>query len=166
MNKNIKAIALVDDNFGLGADGKQNIFIKSDLENFKNLTNGHSIILGRKTLSTFPHGKPLPNRRNLVLSTDPNFTVEGAEVFHSVEAVLKAVAEEEEVFVVGGESIYKALLPYCNEVFLTQVQHSYPADCYFPSLDDDWELHHESKTHKTEEEISYRFCTYGRKEQD
>ena len=92
-------IVAVDENWGIGKDGEQLIYISADLKRFKALTMGHSLILGRKTLATFPGGKPLKGRRNLILSRNPDFAPEGAEVYHSMEELLEHV--EEDAFVIG-----------------------------------------------------------------
>lgn len=156
------SIVLVDENWGIGCEGAQNIFIKGDLKRFRQLTQGATVILGRKTLATFPQGKPLPNRRNLVLSRDSGFTVEGAEVFPSVEAILKEVeAEDSPVFVIGGASVYERFLPYCQKVYVTKVQKTLPADTYFTDLDEnpDWRLVEESAVEE-EDSVAYSYCLY------
>ena len=86
----MNAIVAVDQNWAIGKDGDQLCYISADLKRFKALTTGHPVILGRKTLTTFPGGRPLPGRRNLILSRDPAFTVEGAEVYHDLDALLAA----------------------------------------------------------------------------
>ncbi|MFI3254598.1 MAG: dihydrofolate reductase [Eubacteriales bacterium] len=160
----MKAIVLVDQNWGIGNEGKQNVFITEDLKRFKEFTTGNTIILGRKTLDTFPSKKPLPNRRNIILSRNPEYTISGAEVFSSVEETLAALSPNEMVYVVGGASIYQAFLPYCTEALVTKVEGNYPADCYFPSLDDkeDWTLRDKSNR-KEDLSIFYRYCLYQKK---
>ena len=105
-------IAAVDLNWAIGRDGDQLCYIPADLKRFQALTTGHPVILGRKTLATFPGGRPLKNRRNLILSRDSAFAPEGAEVFRSLEA-LRAAAPADSV-VIGGESVYAALLDWCD----------------------------------------------------
>lgn len=159
----MNCIVLVDENWGIGCDGSQNIFIKEDLKRFKALTQNTTVILGRKTLATFPKGKPLPNRRNLILSTNPQCTVEGAEVFSSISAVLSALTPEETVFVIGGASVYEAFLDHCSTVYVTKVGVSLPADCYFPCLDhlDQW-FCSETSPMMDEDGTTYQYCTYQR----
>lgn len=128
-------IVIADQNWGIGKDGDQVVYLKPDLKRFQQLTSGHTIILGRKTLATFPGGNPLKNRRNMILSSNQEFQVEDGEVFHSVEELLKAAPEDS--FVIGGESVYRQLLPYCDKAYVTRVEQAYPADCYFPNLDQD-----------------------------
>ena len=133
----MNVIVMVDENWGIGKDGDQLIYIAPDLKRFQALTMGHPILLGRKTLATFPGGRPLKNRRNLILSTKKGFQVEGGEVADSLEQVL-AVAPED-TFVVGGESVYRQLLPYCQRAYVTKVHQVFEVDCYFPNLDEDSE---------------------------
>ncbi len=112
-------IAAVDLNWAIGRDGDQLCYIPADLKRFQALTTGHPVILGRKTLATFPGGRPLKNRRNLILSRDSAFAPEGAEVFRSLEA-LRAAAPADS-FVIGGESVYAALLDWCDTAYITKI---------------------------------------------
>ena len=155
------AIAAVDENWGIGKDGDQLCYLRADLKRFQLLTTGHPVILGRKTLATFPSGRPLPRRRNLILSRDPGFSVEGAEVFRSVEELLAQAPEDS--FVIGGESVYRALLGACDRVYLTQIQASFPADTWFPDLDADpaWQVR-EREVPLEEGGISFHYVTYER----
>ena len=104
----MKTIVAVDENWGIGKDGEQLIYISADLKRFKALTMGHPLILGRKTLATFPGGRPLKGRRNLILSRNPDFAPEGAEVYRDMDTLLANVTED--AFVIGGASVYVALL--------------------------------------------------------
>lgn len=157
----MNVIVMVDENWAIGKDGDQLVYIKPDLKRFQTLTTGHSILLGRKTLDTFPGGKPLKNRRNLILSKKEDFEVVNGEVFHSVEEVLAAAPED--TFVVGGESVYRQLLPFCDKAFITKVQGAFPADCYFPNLDQDthWKMVEEEGPF-LHEGIRYSYVTYER----
>ena len=107
-------IAAVDQNWAIGKDGDQLVYIPEDLKRFKALTTGHPVILGRKTLATFPGGRPLKGRRNLILSQSAGFAPEGAEVFRDLSALLAAAPEDS--FVIGGASVYAALLEKCDIV--------------------------------------------------
>ena len=131
------AIVNVTENWGIGFENQLLVSISADLKRFRALTQGKTVILGRKTLETFPGKKPLKNRRNLILSTDPAFTVEGGEVCHSLAEVLEKVKElpPEEVCVIGGASVYEALLPWCHKALVTKTFLSCPADRFFPDLD-------------------------------
>lgn len=129
----MNVIVAVDENWGIGKDGDQLVYLSQDLKRFKALTTGHPVILGRKTLATFPGGRPLKGRRNLILSRDPAFAPEGAEVFRDLEALRSAVSED--AFVIGGASVYEQLLPWCDTAYVTRIHAAFPADVVFPNLD-------------------------------
>ena len=131
------AIVNVTPDWGIGFENRLLVSIPEDLKRFRALTTGKTVILGRKTLETFPGGKPLKNRKNLVLSADLSFRPEGAEVFRS-EAELRALLrtlDQELLCVIGGESIYRMLLPFCDRAFVTKTFCDIPADRFFPNLD-------------------------------
>ncbi|MFI3249778.1 MAG: dihydrofolate reductase [Eubacteriales bacterium] len=162
--KTLCAIVVVDQNWGIGMGGDQLIYLPSDLKRFQSLTTGHGVVLGRKTLSTFPHAKPLPRRTNYILSSDPSFEVEGGVVCRSVDEFLER-ASEDTVFVIGGGTVYEQLLPLCSKVYVTKIAHSYQADCFFPNLDDhpDWvEISEEISPPIEEKGVSYSYITYYR----
>lgn len=115
----MNVIVAVDQNWAIGKDGDQLIYLSEDLKRFKSLTTGHPVILGRKTLATFPGGRPLKGRRNLILSRNTDFAPEGAEVFSDVET-LRAAAPED-AFVIGGASVYRQLLPWCDTAYVTKI---------------------------------------------
>ena len=154
-------IVAVDENWGIGKGGDQLIYIPEDLKRFKALTMGHALVLGRKTMATFPGGKPLKGRRNLVLSRNPAFHPEGAEVFSSLEELLDAAPED--AFVVGGASVYQALLDRCDTAYVTKIQAAFPADCWFPHLDrrPEWRAEEESEPME-HEGVTFRYVTYRR----
>ena len=155
-------IVAVDRNWAIGKGGDQLIYIPADLKRFKELTMGHPVILGRKTLATFPGGRPLKGRRNLILSRNPDFAPEGAEVFADAQALL-AVAPED-AFVIGGASVYRDLLDKCDTAYVTKIDGEYPADCWFPDLDADpnWVVTEESEP-LDHEGTAFRYVTYKRK---
>jgi len=154
-------IVAVDENWAIGRDGGQLIYISADLKRFKALTMGHPVILGRRTLSTFPGGKPLKGRRNLILSRDPNFAPEGAEVYPDLDSLLAQAPED--AFVIGGASVYRALLDRCGRVYVTKIHAAWPADCWFPDLDRDpaWTVAEESGTSE-ENGVAFHYVTYRR----
>lgn len=157
----MNAIVAVDQNWAIGKGGDQLCYLSADLKRFKELTLGHSVILGRKTLATFPGGRPLKGRRNLILSRDPSFTAEGAEVYHNVGSLLSQARSDS--FVIGGESVYRALLDHCDTVYVTKIAHSFPADVWFPDLDKDpaWQVVHEEAPLE-EKGLAFRYVTYER----
>lgn len=158
----MNAIVAVDENWGIGRGGDQLCYISADLKRFKALTTGHPVILGRKTLATFPGGRPLPGRRNLILSHNPDFAVEGGEVFHDLASLLSAAPEDS--FVIGGGSVYRALLPYCETVYVTKIMSIYKADTFFPDLDADpvWQVA-EREEPLEENGLQFQYFTYRRK---
>lgn len=158
----MNVIVAVDRDWAIGKDGDQLIYISEDLKHFKALTTGHSVILGRKTLATFPGGRPLKGRRNLILSRNPGFAPEGAEVFRDLETLL-AVAPED-AFVIGGASVYAALLDKCDTAYVTKIGGRFPgADCFFPDLDalSEWNVVEEGPELE-EEGVKFRYVTYKR----
>lgn len=154
-------IVAVDQNWAIGKDGDQLVYLKEDLKRFRTLTSGHTVILGRKTLATFPGGRPLKNRRNLILSRNPQFQAEGAEVFASVEELVQQA--DGDAFVIGGASVYEQLLPYCDTAYITKIHAAFPADTYFPDLDksEEWEVVEESESLE-QDGIAYHYVTYRR----
>lgn len=155
----MKAIVLIDENWGIGNDENQIVYIPGDLKYFRETTMGHPVILGRKTMATFPGGCPLKGRRNLILSRNPNFAPNGAEVFSDLDALL-AVAPDDS-FVIGGGSVYEALLDYCEIAYVTKIHKAFPADCYFPDLDQrlDWQIIEEEEPQE-ENGIEFHRLTY------
>lgn len=159
----MKLIAIIDRAWAIGRDGDQLLYLSADLRRFRALTRGHAVILGRKTLSTFPGGRPLKDRRNLILSRDPAFAPEGAEVFRDVESLLSAAPAD--AFVLGGGSVYAALVDFCDTAFLTQVDRTFPgADTFFPDLSrrPGWQL---AETGEWQEEagVPFRYVTWRKR---
>ena len=159
------AIVAVSDNWGIGKDNKLLFSIPEDMKYFREKTSGKTIIMGRHTLESFPNGKPLKNRRNILISTKEDYFVEGVEVVHSpAQAVaLTAALPSEEVFVIGGSEVYRAMLPYCDKVFVTKVKKKAAADRYFPELDKlpEWHMTHNGEE-KKHEGLKFSFCIYER----
>lgn len=131
----ISIIAAVDRNLGIGFQNKLLFWLPNDLKRFKNLTTTNTIIMGRNTFESLPKGA-LPNRRNIVLSSNPETQCPGAELFPSLEAALKSCAPREEVFIIGGASVYNQALPFADRLCLTEIDAEAPqVDTYFPALD-------------------------------
>ena len=153
-------IVAVDRNWAIGKEGDQLVYLSEDLKHFKALTMGHSVILGRKTLATFPGGRPLKGRRNLILSRSLDFAPEGAEVFPSLEFLLAAA--DDDAFAIGGASVYAALLDRCNTAYVTKIDAAFPgADCFFPDLDarPEWRVAEEGPVLE-ENGVRFRYVTY------
>ena len=159
-------IVAVDKNWGIGNRGELLVSIPKDQKMFRQETTGKVVVLGRKTLDTFPQKQPLPNRTNIVLTHDTNYQVKGATVVHSVEELLAELKKypSEDVYIIGGESIYQQMLPYCDTAHVTQIDHEYQADAFFPNLDGDpaWEMTAEGEE-ETYFDLEYRFVRYNRK---
>ena len=168
----MKLIVAVDREWGIGYRGELLATVKEDLAHFRELTVGKTIVYGSSTLRTFPYGRPLKNRINLILSTNPNFKPEGAVVLHSVEELIayEKAHPEEDIVVVGGASVYKQLMPYCETAYVTRFDASFEKDAYFPNLDENpsWQCISVSETHysngatDTEDRMPYCFTEYRR----
>ena len=168
----MKLIVAVDREWGIGYHGELLATVKEDLAHFRELTVGKTIVYGSATLRTFPNGRPLKNRINLILSTNPNLKPEGAIVLHSVEELIayEKAHPEEDIVVVGGASVYKQLLPYCEAAYVTRFDASFKKDAYFPNLDENpsWqcisvsETHYSNGTTDTEVGMPYCFTEYSR----
>ena len=153
-------IVAVAENGAIGKDNNLLWHISGDLKRFKAITTGHSIIMGRKTYLSFPK-RPLPDRKNIILTTSDT-VFEGAYTAKNIEQAL-ALCDSDEVFIIGGESIYRQFLPYTTKIYLTRVHQSYDADTFFPTLNmDEWE------TIDTEEHLDgeppFTYITLRRKE--
>ena len=154
-------IAAVYDDWGIGRDGTQPIALSADRKFFRQTTKGAMVIVGRRTIDDFPDRKPLPGRVNVALtrSTDeiPGFTL-----CHTPEAAA-ALAQGRDAFVIGGGSVYRALLPYCTRAYITKV-HACPAsDTFLPNLDEDGEWQLQEILQSGEENgIQYEMCLYTR----
>ena len=159
-------IVAVDKNWAIGYKGKLLISIPEDMKFFRETTTGHTVVMGKNTLLSFPNSKPLKNRNNIVIALEKDFTVEGATTVYSIEEALEEIKkyDSDDVYVIGGGSIYKQLLTYCDKAYITYINHSYSADTFFPNLDEDdeWEITSESEE-QTYFDIEYFFRTYERK---
>lgn len=155
------AIVAVYSDWGIGAKGTQPVVLKADRALFRKLTDGATVIVGRKTLEDFPGGKPLKNRRNIVVSRR-DIQVEGAEVAHSLEEAVSLVGSERS-FVIGGASVFKQFYPVLDRVYVTKIDLCPESDSFFPNLDEepDWVIKDEGEE-LCENGISYRFTCYER----
>ncbi len=136
----ISIIVAISKNYAIGKDNKLLWHISADLKRFKKLTTGNTIIMGRKTYLSLPR-KPLPDRKNIVLTRSKNFEAEGCVVVNNIEQVFKNLSPSNENFVIGGESVYKMFMPYANKIYLTVVDREYEADTFFPEINfDEWDV--------------------------
>ena len=161
----MKLIAAVDKNWAIGYKNQLLVSIPSDMKQFRQKTTGHIVVMGRKTLESFPGGLPLKKRRNIVLTSNRNYQVKDAVIVHSEEELKEELKkyDTDEIFVIGGESIYRMLESLCDEAFITKIDHSYQADAHFPNLDADpsWVLKEESEEN-TCFDLEYVFTRYER----
>ena len=137
-------IVAVDENWGIGNKNELLIRIPADMKMFRQETTGKVVVLGRKTLETFPGGQPLKNRTNIILSTQKDYQVKDAIVVSSVEKLMEELKNynSDDIYIIGGESIYRQMLPYCTTAHVTKIERSYEADAFFPNLDQDenWKI--------------------------
>ena len=161
----MKLIVAVDSNWAIGNKGKLIVSIPEDMKFFRGTTTGHVIVMGRKTLESFPNGNPLPNRTNIVLTRDKSFAKKGVIVVHDLDELDELLKEykDEEVYCIGGESVYRQLLDRCDEAFVTMIDFAYEADAYFPDLTKEgWEMVGESEE-QTYFDLCYTFTTWKKK---
>lgn len=158
-------IVAADENWGIGKNNSLLVSIPGDMRRFREMTTGHVIVMGRKTLESFPDGRPLKNRVNIVLTRDEGYDGKGAMVVHSLEELQKLLEQYEgdEVFCIGGGSLYRQLLPYADTVYVTRIDHAYESDTYFPDLDRDeeWKVTDISQE-QTYFNLTYHFVEYSR----
>ena len=171
MGCKLSAIVAVSDDWGIGYEGDMIVSNRADMRRFVELTSGHAVIMGRKTLESLPGGRPLKNRRNIVLTRDAAFVRDGIEVVHSVEEALALLAPDEEAWVIGGAEVYRQMLPVCSRAIVTKNHCIRPADAYFPDLDHDasWRVAATDGGYTIAEGegdagIAYDFVTYERAE--
>ena len=161
----MNAIVAVDNNWAIGNKGKLLVSIPNDMKRFREITTGKVVVLGRKTMATFPNGMPLKNRTNIVLTKDEKYKAGDAIVVHSIDELLEELKKynTEDVYIIGGDSVYKQLLPYCDVAHVTKIDFAYEADTYFPNLDEmpEWKVTAESDE-QTYFDLEYSFMKYER----
>lgn len=159
-------IAAVDQNWAIGKNNKLLVSIPDDMKFFRTTTTGHVVVMGRKTLESFPNQRPLPNRTNIVLTSDKNYTVKDAIVVNSIDELKAELAkyESDDIYIIGGESIYRQLVDECSVAYITKIDYAYDADAYFPNLEEknEWKLTGQSDE-QTYFDLTYYFNKYERK---
>ena len=162
----MNAIVAVDQNWAIGLNRDLLVSIPTDKKMFRQETTGKVIVMGRRTLESFPGARPLPNRTNIVLSKNPDYTVADAVVCHSLEELLEELKKypDDMIYIVGGGMIYRLMLPYVDTVHVTKINHAYQADTWFPNLDEDpeWEITADSDE-MTYFDLEYQFLKYERR---
>lgn len=157
-------IAAVSNNWGIGKDGDLLFHIKEDMKFFKETTINNVVVMGRKTLESFPNGNPLRDRVNIVLTRNTEFKKDGTVTVNSVDELLEEIKKyDEEVFVIGGGEVYSLLLPYCNKAYITRVNAEKDADTFLLNLDaaPEWSIISESEVFDNGK-VTYQFVTYER----
>jgi dihydrofolate reductase len=159
-------IAAVDSNWAIGKNNDLLVRIPLDQKFFREMTTGKVVVMGRKTLESFPNGLPLKNRTNIVLTGNPNYKVKDAIIVHSMDELHEELKKypSEDIYVIGGEKVYAQLLDECDMAHITKINYAYDADAYFPNLDErpDWVLTGDSEE-QTYFDLEYFFLRYERK---
>ncbi|NQD72146.1 dihydrofolate reductase [Sphingobacterium shayense] len=161
----ITLIVAASENNAIGKDNKMLWHLPDDFKYFKKHTTGHSIVMGRKTFLSI--GKPLPERRNIVLSKDLTFNADDIDVANSISEVLTYCRDEREIFIIGGAQLYKQTLPLANKILLTRVHTEIQGDAYFPELNQkEWKLvNQENHLHDEKHAYDFTFEVWERREQ-
>jgi len=160
----ISIIVAVSEDWGIGKDNELLWHISEDLKRFKKLTSGNTVIMGKKTWESLPR-RPLPGRKNIVLTDDPNESIENSVTAYSINDALDKCGPDEEIFIIGGGSIYRQFMTIADRLFITHVHKKAPADIYFPEIDRSlWEII-EKEEFKTDDDIGlpYTYVIYERK---
>jgi len=162
---NINLIVAIDENWAIGYQNHLLIKISDDLKHFKSKTINQTVVMGRKTFESLPNQKPLPQRTNIILTRDNNYHIQDNNVlvYHSLDEVLHyQTNNHSEIFIIGGEQIYKLFLPFCNTAYLTKIYHQFPADKYIPQFiyAGNWILMEQSVLHQTKSGFKYQFLVY------
>ncbi|HJB95561.1 MAG TPA: dihydrofolate reductase [Candidatus Mediterraneibacter intestinigallinarum] len=162
----MKAILAADKNWGIGYNNHLLVSIPSDMKFFRQTTTGKVVVMGRKTLESFPNGMPLKNRTNIVLTGNQNYQVKDAVVVHSEDELMDELEkyDTDDIFVIGGESVYRMMLPHCDTVYVTKIDRAFQADTFFPDLDemDEWVMTEESEE-QTCFDLEFCFTKYERR---
>jgi dihydrofolate reductase len=159
----LSIIVAMDENGLIGRDNDLPWRLPNDLKRVKEITSGHTIVMGRKNYESIGH--PLPDRRNIIITRNTEYTVDGCEIIYNPDPILNEVDSEEEVYIFGGSEIYKIFLPFVKTIYITRINHSFEGDTYFPEIN--WDEWHEScrEVHGIDEKNKYphTFYIYDRK---
>lgn len=160
----ISIIVAVSEDWGIGKDNELLWHISEDLKRFKRLTTGNTIIMGKKTWESLPR-RPLPGRRNIVLTDDPNESIVDSVTAYSIEDALGKCEKNEEIFIIGGGSVYRQFVPFADRLYITHVHRKAPADIYFPEIDlNIWNITENEEFEANETNpIPYSYTIYERK---
>ena len=159
----MKAIVAVDENWGIGCDNELLYSIPEDMKFFKDVTVNKVVVMGHSTFKSLPGSRPLKNRTNIILSKDENLNIDSAIVCNSIDKLLSTIEmyDKNDVFLIGGQGIYKQLLEFCSEIYVTKINGNKKADSYFPNVDlmDNWTVSDISEM-KSYNDIQYCFYKY------
>ena len=162
----MKAILAADKNWGIGYNNHLLVSIPSDMKFFRQTTTGKVVVMGRNTLESFPNGMPLKNRTNIVLTANQDYQVKDAVIVHSEDELMEELKkyDADDIYVIGGESVYRMMLPYCDTVYVTKIDRAFQADTFFPNLDemDEWVMTEESEE-QTCFDLEFCFTKYERR---
>lgn len=159
----ISIVVVADENNGIGKNNQLLCHLPADLKHFKNLTTGNTVIMGRKTFDSI--GKPLPNRKNVVITHQANLVIEGCEVVQSLQEAIQSAAQNTDVCIIGGAEIYNQSLELTDTIYLTRIHHEFDADAFFPPINSNiWEQTSNEK-HEVDDKnkYDYSFTTYIRR---
>ncbi len=162
----MNAIVAVDENWAIGKEGRLLVHLPGDLKYFQEKTTGKTIVVGRKTLESFPKGRPLPRRKNLVLTRKKTFSVDGAQVYSSLEALEKDLEkmDSSQVYIAGGAQVYRSFLDRVDTIFVTKIEKDFSGDCHFENLDENSAFQVTWRGPLVEENgVKYQFVKYERK---
>lgn len=160
-------IASADKNWGIGYKNRLLARVPEDMKHVSGKTRGKVIVMGRKTLESFPGGKPLPERKNIILTTNRNYQVEGALVVHSIDELMNVVQEYTgEIYIFGGESIYRQLLPLCTRAYITRFSQGFQADAFLPCFDTlkGWKVANRGEWLTSKTGLPFQFVEYHKTE--
>lgn len=159
----ISAVVAIAENNAIGKDNQLLWRLPADLKHFKEITSGHTVIMGRKTYDSV--GKPLPNRRNIIITRNTGLEIAGTEVVASMEEALQLCSSEKEVYIIGGAQIYSSSLHITDKIYLTRVHQSFEADSFFPEIDPSLWIESDIEHHQPDEKnpIGYTFSTLTRR---
>ena len=161
----MKLIASADKNWGIGFKNKLLVSIPTDMKFFRQTTTGKIVVMGRKTLESFPNGLPLKNRTNIVLTGNKDYRVKDAVIVHTLEELQEELKryQSDDIYVIGGERLYRQLLPLCDTAYITRIDHAFQADTFLPNLDEleEWTMTEEGEE-QTCFDLEFRFTKYER----
>lgn len=159
-------IAAVDSHWAIGNKGNLLVRIPDDQKFFRQTTTGHVVVMGRKTLESFPNGLPLKNRVNIVVTKNPSYQAGDAIIVHDMDELHEELKkyDSSEIYIIGGETIYRQLADECDRAYITKIDYTYDADAHFPNLDEmpEWKVVSESEE-QTYFDLEYTYVTYEKK---